>query len=220
MLATRKTSRALLALLTLPLLFSSAAAEDAAAKPEQTSPETLPVAQSGTPSATQSGTKDRDASELSRIESELAAVMDELVSARSRASVLARSLFHTELNVEVIRRADAQQLAHVSLRLDGVPVHDSDGSALASDRAAMFSGYVTPGMHELSIELVENGKDDAAYGYTRSERYRIDVKKDRRTTVELVLRDDSDMAEEAAEGDEGEYDVHTTVRVTSERARD
>lgn len=204
MTAPGKTSHVLLALLALPLLFSSAAAEDTASEPQPRKGED----------------NERNASELSRIESELASVMDELVSARARASVIARSLFHTELHVEVIRRADAQHLTHVTLRLDGVPLHDSDGSALASDRAALFTGYVTPGMHELAIELAEDGKDDAAYGYTRSERYRIDVKKDRRTSVELVVRDDSDMAEEAAEGDDGEYDVHTTVRVTSERARD
>jgi hypothetical protein len=160
------------------------------------------------------------AAELLQLERELLAVMDELVSARARAGVLARTLFHTELEVEVIRRADAQDLTRVTLRLDGVTVHESDGSALAHDRAQLFRGFVTPGKHELAVELVEAGKDDARYGYTRSERYRIEVKKDRRTHVELVLRDDSDMAEEAAEGDEGEYQLDSTVRVTSSRAKD
>jgi hypothetical protein len=162
--------------------------------------------------------------QLDQLEQELASVMDELVEARARAGVVARGLFQTELRVEVVRRADDQRLAHVTLTLDGVPVHDSDGTALGHDSATLFSGYVAPGFHELGIELVENAKESASFGYTRNERYRIELKKGRTTQVELVLRDDSDMAEEAAEGDHGEYQLDTTLRVSSKahagKARD
>ncbi len=158
--------------------------------------------------------------ELGALEGELAQVMDELVAARARAGVLARALFRTELEVEVIRRADAQRLARIGLRLDGAPVHESDGHALAADRAQLFAGYLAPGMHELAIEVVEAASASAAFGYTRSERFQIEVKKGQRTRVELVLRDDSDMAEEAAEGDEGEYHVETELRVRYGRVHD
>ncbi|MDB4990093.1 MAG: Outer rane autotransporter barrel [Myxococcaceae bacterium] len=209
---TRKTTA--VALLGA-LLFGSVAAQDKA--PEKAVTVAEPVAEvSERPSERAAG----KSSELAQIERELAVVMDELVAARVRAGVLARSLFHTELTVDVSRRAGDQTMRRMVLRLDGVPVHDSDGSTLARSNTQLFTGYVTPGRHELAIELTEAGKDDATYGYTRSERYRIDVKKDRRTRVELVLKDDSDMAEEAAEGDEGEYQVETIVRVTSERAPD
>jgi hypothetical protein len=179
-----------------------------------------------TPSAdSESSTTDEspDASETERLdelERELAAVMDELVSARARAGLLARSLFRSALEIEVVRRADEQQLSRLTLRLDGVPVHDSDGSALASDRAQLFTGYVAPGMRELTFEHVERSRAGGTFGYTRSERYRIEVKKGQNTHVELVVRDDSDMAEEAAEHDDGEYQVDTEVRITYERARD
>ena len=112
----------------------------------------------------------------------------------------------------------------MTLALDGVPVHDSDGSTLASDRVTLFTGFVAPGMHELTIVLVENARESASYGYRRDERYRVEVKKGKRTEVELVLRDDSDMAEAAAEGDHGEYQLATTIRVSSKahagKARD
>jgi hypothetical protein len=154
------------------------------------------------------------------VDAELAQSMDELVQARARAGVLARALFRSQLAVDVVRRADAQRLSHVTLRLDGSPVHDSDGSGLARDRATLFTGYVAPGMHELSVELSEAAKENASFGYTRRETFRIELKKDRRTSVELVLRDDSDMAEEAADGDDGSYDLHTTLRVRTEKVRD
>jgi hypothetical protein len=154
------------------------------------------------------------------LEGELAQSMDELVQARARAGVLARALFRSQLAVEVVRRADGQRLSQLTVRLDGVPVHDSDGSALTRDRATLFTGYVAPGMHELSVELTEAAKENASFGYSRRETFRIELKKDRRTAVELVLRDDSDMAEEAADGDDGSYQLETTLRVRTEKVRD
>jgi len=210
-------AHALLASLSLSCAVASVLAEDAppSVAAEQT------TAEQAAPKT--SAAADHTAA-LDQLEQELASVMDELVQARARAGVIARGLFQTELSVEVVRRADDQRLAHVTLTLDGVPVHDSDGAALGRDSATLFSGYVAPGFHELGIELAENAKESASFGYTRNERYRIEVKKGRSTTVQLVLRDDSDMAEEAADGDHGEYQLDSTVRVSSKahsgKARD
>jgi hypothetical protein len=157
---------------------------------------------------------------LRKIEDELARVMDELVSARARAAVLSQALFKTKLEVEVFRRADDTQLARIVLKLDGLPIHDSDGSALARDRAELFEGYVAPGMHELTLELTEQARENSAFGYVRSERFRIDVKPKLRTKVELIVRDDSDMAEQASEGDDGSYDVQTELRVSRHKVSD
>lgn len=164
---------------------------------------------------------EEQAAALDALEQELAAVMDELVSARARAGVLAQSLFESELRVQVVRRAKALSVERVQVRLDGVPVHDSDGSALAHGKlVTLFTGAVAPGMHELGFEQIERAKDGASFGYSRSERYRIEVERAGRTSVELSIRDDSDMAEQAAEGDDGEYEVTTELRVEHQRADD
>lgn len=158
--------------------------------------------------------------DVSALSSELSEVLDELIQARTRASVLAKSLFRTRIDINVLRRADDQQLIHVKLALDGVPVHESDGAALASAEAHLFSGYVAPGVHEISVEVSEQAKENATYRYTRAERFRIEIKKDTSTQVDVLLRDDSDMAEELPEGDDGKYDVSTRVRVTPVKVKD
>jgi hypothetical protein len=224
-----KRTRALLASLSLacalPLALRSRADEPRPGAVAEPTPASVPAQGTTADDAAPKTKAPVDHSvELDQLEQELASVMDELVQARARAGVIARGLFQTELSVDVVRRADEQRLAHLTLTLDGVPVHDSDGAALARDSATLFSGYVAPGFHELGIELVENAKTSATFGYTRNERYRIELKKGQSTRVELVLHDDSDMAEEAAEGDHGEYQLETTVRVSgkahSGKARD
>jgi hypothetical protein len=158
--------------------------------------------------------------DVSALSAELSAVLDELIQARTRASVLAKTLFRTRIDVLVTRRSDDQQLLRVKLALDGVPVHDSDGAALAEDEARLFSGYVAPGVHEIGIEVSEQAKENATYRYMRKERFRIETKKDTSTQVEILLRDRSDMAEELPQGDDGKYQVSTRVRVTPVKVGD
>jgi hypothetical protein len=158
--------------------------------------------------------------DVSALSSELSSVLDELIQARTRASVLAKTLFRTRIDINVLRRADDQQLVRIKLALDGVPVHDSDGAALREDEARMFSGFVAPGTHEISLEITEQAKENQAYRYTRAERFRIETKKHTSTQVDILLRDDSDMAEELPAGDDGKYDVSTRVRVTPIKVKD
>lgn len=154
------------------------------------------------------------APDVSALSSELSEVLDELIQARTRASVLAKALFRTRIDINVLRRADDQQLLRIKLALDGMPIHDSDGAALRDDEARLFSGFVAPGTHEIGVEITEQSKVNPAYRYTRTERFRIETKKHTSTQVDIRLRDDSDMAEELPEGDDGKYDVSTRVRVT------
>jgi hypothetical protein len=191
-----------------------------AAKPATPTPTSAPspVLEPGTPETTAPVTP--PAPDVSALSSELSAVLDELIQARSRASILAKSLFRTRIDINVLRRADDQQLLHVKLALDGVPVHESDGAALLSSEAHLFSGYVAPGVHEISIEISEQARENATYRYTRAERFRIETKKNTSTQVDVMLRDDSDMAEELPEGDDGKYEVSTRVRVTPVKVKD
>ncbi len=155
---------------------------------------------------------------FAKLEGEFGSVLDELIQARTRAAVLTKALFRTPITVHLIRRAGSQRLSHITLRLDGVPVHDSDGAALATTGdAVLFEGFAAPGMHELALEITEEAQENAAYRYVRSERFRLEVKKDTHTQVELLVKDSSNMAEKLPRKNKGSYDVRTLLRVRAEK---
>jgi hypothetical protein len=209
-------ARALLLVSILGLPSHMLAAPPAEAQAPAKTPDAAPPATSeDAPEAAEATAppRERDTPDLSALRAELSEILDGLMQARTRATVLAKSLFNTRMDITLLRRADDQRLTHLKLLLDGVPVHDSDGSALGDREAKLFDGFVAPGAHEIGIEIAERAKADAAYQYVRSERFRIQVRRDTRTKIDIILRDRSDMAEELPEGDEGEYDVSTQVRV-------
>lgn len=191
------------------------------ARPSPASTEPVQAAKSDSQKADASERAPSESGEkLRAVEDELAAVMDELVRARARASVLSQALFRSRLTVELIRRGNDAELQRVVLSLDGVPIHDSDGAAVGRDPAKLFEGFVAPGMHELGVELHERENENGEFGYVRQERYRIDVKAKRRTRVELIVDHESDMAEEASEGDDGSYELATELRVLYGKANE
>ncbi len=146
---------------------------------------------------------------------DLAEVMDQLVTARSRIAAIGRQLFHTQIVVRVHDRTEDQVLTRIALTLDGAPIFSSRGSELGDRERQAFSGFAAPGPHVLGIELERRVRGDDAYGYALRESYRFEALRERVTEVTLVLDGDADIAEDFADEGEGEYDVRTRVRVAT-----
>ena len=207
-------------MLGLCVLSAPVAAQDAGApspEPHAAAPSpAAPSSETAAPTTTPAPAAVSAGPDVSAVRAELSRVMDELIAARARTSILAKALFNAPLSLRVVRRADDQRLEHITLRLDGATVHDSDGAALAGGEADLYEGFVAPGVHEVAIEITEVSKTNGDYRYVRSERFRIEIKKGMRTSVQLLVRDKSDMAEELPDDDDGEYDVSTLMRVQAE----
>jgi hypothetical protein len=180
---------------------------------------TVPDAPPASPASGQEPTappapSDARATEVAALRHDLSAVMDELVQARARVAVLGKALFKTKVRVKIDNRATPDQVVvGASLWLDGSPVWKGDARALADPERTLFEGFLTPGPHVLTLEVAQRAREDATYGYDLRETYHFKALRERRTDLRIVLDDDSDMAEDFADDQEGEYDVRTRLEV-------
>ena len=159
--------------------------------------------------------------DLGPLREEFTALMDELVQTRSRISVLGRQLFQTKIRVTLQNRADDQTLAAVAIRLDGASVFRADGSSFAGeDGEQVFEGFAAPGPHMVTVEAEQRGRANDQFRYTLRDSFRFEVLRGKLTEVTIVLDDDSDMAEDFPDDEEGEYDVRTRVRVATRELGD
>lgn len=148
------------------------------------------------------------------LQQELAQLMDDLVQTRERVAVIGKTLFKTKLRIKLDNRAQPDQVAgRVSLRLDGAPVFSADGSGLRDAERTLFEGFAAPGAHVLELEIEQRARADEAYRYTQRESFRFEVVEGKRTDLRLQLDDDSDIAEDFRDDQEGEYDVRTRLQV-------
>jgi hypothetical protein len=182
----------------------SAATITPAAEPERTPEPAAEPAADAEPDKTE---------KFANLQQQLSSVMDELAQARARATVLGKALFKTKVSVKVDNRAEDQVAVRAALWLDGAPVWNGDSSALADPERVLFSGNIAPGQHVLTYEIEQRARADESYRYTQRASHRFVVRKEHRTELRLVLEDDSDIAEDFADDDEGEYDVRTRLQV-------
>jgi hypothetical protein len=154
------------------------------------------------------------ADEARAVREELSSVMDALVSARARAALLGKSLFKTKVRVLLVNEAaDDQALGKVALFLDGNPIFRGEGSALNPEGAKLFEGYASPGPHVLKVSIEQRSRADDNYRYSQDSTLRFTVLRGHLTDLKLVLDDDSDIAEDFADDQEGEYDIRLKLEV-------
>ncbi|MEO0324760.1 MAG: hypothetical protein AAF447_17490 [Myxococcota bacterium] len=153
--------------------------------------------------------------DLDALESDFAALMDELVETRSRIAAVGNQLFRTKLRVRVSNRADDQLLGRLVIRVDGAPVFESQEDVGDEGRQA-FEGFAAPGPHEITLEAEQRARASDDYRYTLRDTFRFEVRENQLTDVWLVLDDRSDIAEDFEDDGEGEYAVRTRMRVTTE----
>lgn len=145
------------------------------------------------------------------------ALMDRMVQARTRLAVLGEALYATRVSIALDHRVEAFRVEAVRLFLDGAPVYEGDGQGLLGGEAVVLhAGFAAPGMHDLRLEVDQVSKEDGRYGYTLEQRFRFRAVEDQRTDVRIRMDDDSDIAEDFEDDQDGEYDVRTRMRVRSE----
>jgi hypothetical protein len=152
---------------------------------------------------------------LAALRADVSALTDDLVEARSRAALLGKTLFKTQVRVRVQNLAAPDPvLVKLVLKLDGAPIFRGDAAALSGDDARqVFQSFIAPGAHVLSAEIEQRSQHDAAYGYVLHDSYRFQALRDKRSELTLVLDDDSDLADEFPDDAEGEYEVRVKLRV-------
>ncbi len=177
--------------------------------------EELPAAPSAAPSPEPTPSAEAEAEpteDLAALQAELAQVMDDLVQARARVALLGKSLWKTRVRVRIDNRAAPDQVAaRAALYLDGAPIWSGDGAQLRDPERVLFDGFAAPGPHVLTLEIAQRARDDEAYRYDLRESYRFQAPRERRTDLRLVIDDDSDMAEDFPDDEEGSYEVQTRL---------
>ena len=175
-----------------------------------------PPTEQATSSAVESDNSAAANEKLAALRADVSTLTDDLVEARSRAALLGKTLFKTQVRVKVQNLAAPDPvLVKLVLKLDGAPIFRGDAAALGGedDERQVFQSFIAPGAHVLSAEVEQRSQQDAAYGYVLHDTYRFQALRDKRSELTLILDDDSDLASEFPDDAEGEYDVRIKLRV-------
>lgn len=139
-------------------------------------------------------------------------LMADIATLRGRVAALTTSLFSSKLRVSVRTTGDDAKIMSFVVTLDEGVVFRGSPGFVAEDEKIVYEHAAAPGSHVIGIEVERQDVRGASYRTWQVSRFAIQVPE--RKTLEAAVRveDDSDMADDFPDDQDGEYELGVRLR--------
>jgi hypothetical protein len=144
-------------------------------------------------------------------------VLGDIATLRSRAAALTTTLFKSKLRVVVTTDGDQSRITKLVITLDDGVVFTAPERFSADDGRVVYEHAVAPGHHVLGVEIERYDARGREYTTWQASKMSIVVPENKLLSAELELEDDSDMAVDFPNDQDGEYELNVKLRA---RVRD
>jgi hypothetical protein len=142
---------------------------------------------------------------------QLDALLSRVAALRSRIAALTSALFSSKLRIEVRAAGDGVQLQALIVSLDGGVVYTAPARSGFEQPEVIYDHAVAPGPHVVSIEVERRDALNPQFSTWQESRFVVLVPEKKSLWTRLELDDESDMAEDFAEEDEGQYELRVKL---------
>lgn len=140
-------------------------------------------------------------------------LLGEIAALRGRVASLTTTLFASKLRVVVeTDDHDDARITKLVITLDDGVIYTAPARFTAEDGKIVYEHAVAPGHHTLGIEVERSdarGKEFQSWQATKTS---IIVPESKLLLAEILVEDDSDMAEDFPDDQDGEYELNVRVR--------
>jgi hypothetical protein len=139
-------------------------------------------------------------------------LLGDIAALRSRVAALTTTLFASKLRVVVETRGDDARLASCNITLDDGVVFAAPDRFTADDERTVYEHAVAPGHHVVGVEIERYDARNKEFRTWQSSRFSVVVPENKLVDTHLTIVDDSDMAEDFPDDQDGEYDLRVKLR--------
>lgn len=139
-------------------------------------------------------------------------LLGDIASLRSRVSALTTTLYASKLKVLVETDGDDARIDSFMITLDGGVVYRAPARFSAEDEKVVYEHGVAPGHHVIGVEIERTDARGKAYKTWQTSRFSVVVPEKKRLEAHFSIEDDSDMAEDFPDDEDGEYDLRVRLR--------
>jgi hypothetical protein len=147
-----------------------------------------------------------------RAPGELAALLSDIATLRGRVAALTTSLFSSKLRIYVQTEGDDARIDHFNITLDEGVVFQAPARFVAEDARPVYEHAVAPGNHVIAVEIERHDARGQTYKTWQVSKFSIVVPDKQLLEVDLKLEDDSDIAEDFPDDQDGEYELGVRLR--------
>jgi hypothetical protein len=139
-------------------------------------------------------------------------LLGDIAALRSRVAALTTTLFKSKLRVLVETRGDEARISKLVVTLDDGVVYNAASGFSAEDEKLVYEHAVAPGHHLLGIELERYDARGREYKTYQNSKFSLVIPESKRVEASMIVEDDSDMAEDFKDDQDGEYDLRVRLR--------
>jgi hypothetical protein len=136
----------------------------------------------------------------------------DIATLRARVAALTTSLFSSKLRVYVRTKGDDARVQAFAVTLDDGVVFREGSGLVPGDEKVVYEHAVAPGAHVVGIEIERQDARGPAFRTWQTTRFAIQVPEKKTLEAIVVVTDDSDMADDFPDDQDGKYDLHVRLR--------
>jgi hypothetical protein len=139
-------------------------------------------------------------------------LLAQIAALRSRVAAITTTLYKSKLRVVVEADADDAAVAGFAVTLDDGIVYTAPERFSPSEPQVVYFHAVAPGQHVVGVDIERYDARNRQYRTFQSSKFTVVVPENRTLEASFTVEDDSDMAEDFPDDQDGEYDLRVRLR--------
>lgn len=141
-------------------------------------------------------------------------LLADIAALRSRVMAVATTLFSSKLRVVVELEGDDARVASFKITLDDGIVYAAPDRFSPGEPQVVYEHAVASGHHVVGVEIERYDVRNRQYRTFQTSKFAVVVPESKRLETNITVEDDSDMAEDFPDDQDGEYDLRVKLRAT------
>jgi hypothetical protein len=143
-------------------------------------------------------------------------LLAQIASLRSRVAALTTTLYKSKLKVAIATEGDDARIAGLVVTLDDGVVYTAPERFSPGEFQTVYAHAVAPGHHVIGVEIERYDARNREYRTHQTSKFTVIVPENRTLSARVVLEDDSNMAEDFPDDQDGEYELSVKLRAQVE----
>ena len=139
-------------------------------------------------------------------------LLGEIAALRSRVAALTTTMFASKLRVIVQTDGDDARITKFVVTLDDGVVYSAPDRFVAEDEKTVYEHAVAPGHHVVGVEIERYDARGREYQTWQASKFTVVVPEGKVLEALMQVEDDSDMAVDFPDDQDGEYELNVKLR--------
>jgi hypothetical protein len=139
-------------------------------------------------------------------------LLSDIAALRGRVAAVTTTLFSSKLRVLVGIEGDDARVATFRVTLDDGVVYSAPEKLGGNEPQIVYEHAVAPGHHMLGIEIERYDARNREYRTYQASKFAVVVPESKQLVTSVRIQDDSDMASDFPDDQDGEYDLRVRLR--------